>query len=81
MLIAENIGHVKAISAYMDRDLTPRIGDAWRINFSRVEWQITRTNNKYQKLPNTKEDNWVWSPQGVIDMHQPEHWGFVEFAR
>ncbi|HEX9014612.1 MAG TPA: solute carrier family 23 protein [Chloroflexota bacterium] len=29
MLIAENIGHVKAISAYMDRDLTPEIGNAF----------------------------------------------------
>ena len=26
MLVAENLGHVKAISAYMDRDLTPQVG-------------------------------------------------------
>ena len=25
------------------------------------------------------EDNWVWSPQGEIDMHIPEKWGFVRF--
>ena len=29
MLIAENVGHIKAISAYMDRDLTPQIGNAF----------------------------------------------------
>lgn len=29
MLVAENIGHVKAISAFMDRDLTPQIGNAF----------------------------------------------------
>jgi putative pyrimidine permease RutG len=29
MLIAENIGHVKAISAYMDRDLTPEVGNTF----------------------------------------------------
>jgi xanthine/uracil permease len=29
MLIAENLGHVKAISAYMDRDLTPDVGNAF----------------------------------------------------
>lgn len=29
MLVAENIGHVKAVSAYMDRDLTPEIGNAF----------------------------------------------------
>jgi hypothetical protein len=25
-------------------------------------------------------DNWVWSPQGAINMHIPEMWGFVEFS-
>jgi uracil-xanthine permease len=29
MLVAENLGHVKAISAYMERDLTPNVGDAF----------------------------------------------------
>ncbi len=29
MLVAENIGHVKAISAYMDRDLTPEVGNTF----------------------------------------------------
>src|SRR5262249_41791863 len=31
-------------------------------------------------VPNTREDNWVWSPQGVIDMHRPERWGYVQFS-
>ena len=48
---------------------TPEIGDQWRINFSRVEW----------KTGQPKEDNWVWSPQGVIDMHIPERWGYLHF--
>jgi hypothetical protein len=26
------------------------------------------------------EDNWVWSPQGAIDMHMPERWGVVRFS-
>jgi hypothetical protein len=26
------------------------------------------------------EDNWVWSPQGLIAMHYPEMWGIVEFV-
>ena len=26
-----------------------------------------------------KEDNWVWSPQGLVDMHVPERWGVVQF--
>lgn len=59
----------------------PNPGDAWRVNFSRVEWKIEVVDGRYRKLPDTPEDNWVWSPQGVIDMHQPEMWGFVEFVR
>lgn len=57
----------------------PRTGDVWRVNFSRVQWVLDVIDGKYVKRPGLKEDNWVWSPQGVIDMHQPEEWGFVEF--
>lgn len=59
----------------------PREGDQWRVNFSRVEWQHAIVNGKYQKVKNTKEDNWVWSPQGVINMHRPESWGYVQFTK
>jgi hypothetical protein len=57
----------------------PRMGQEWRINFSRVEWRTETVDGKYRKLPG-KEDNWVWSPQGVVNMHVPEQWGFVRFA-
>jgi hypothetical protein len=56
----------------------PSPGDQWRINFSRVEWRVQATDGRYVKLPG-REDNWVWSPQGAINMHLPEHWGFVRF--
>ena len=26
------------------------------------------------------EDNWVWSPQGVVNMHIPDRWGKVSFV-
>jgi hypothetical protein len=58
----------------------PQPGAEWRINFSRVEWQTRVVDDKYQKLPGLREDNWVWSPQGLVDMHVPEHWGFVKFV-
>lgn len=58
----------------------PRDGDQWRVNFSRVEWQHEIADGKYRKIPNTREDNWVWSPQGVINMHRPETWGYVQFT-
>ncbi|MFB6230298.1 MAG: carbohydrate-binding family 9-like protein [Salinibacter sp.] len=62
----------------------PQAGDQWRLNFSRVDWPLTVQNGRYKKdLDTTKahpESNWVWSPQGVIDMHRPERWGIVQFV-
>ena len=36
-----------------------RHGEQWRLNFSRVQWQLDVQNGKYVKKPNTPEDNWV----------------------
>ena len=58
----------------------PRDGDQWRINFSRVQWQHEIVDGSYRKIRGRREDNWVWSPQGVIDMHRPERWGIVQFS-
>jgi hypothetical protein len=72
----------------------PQPGERWRVNFSRVQWQVdvlgtgpsTPLGTGYVKRlkPGTKdplpEDNWVWSPQGAIDMHMPERWGYVQFS-
>jgi hypothetical protein len=64
----------------------PRNGEYWRINFSRVEWRTEIVDGKYSKCINPDtgkpypEDNWVWSPTGVVNMHYPELWGFVVFA-
>lgn len=57
----------------------PKDGDQWRINFSRVEWDFDIADGKYVKRKRP-EHNWVWSPQGVIDMHRPERWGYVQFS-
>jgi hypothetical protein len=64
----------------------PGDGTLWRINFSRVEWDAKRLNGKYVKLKdnaghNLPEHNWVWSPQGVVDMHWPERWGYLQFSK
>ena len=58
----------------------PRNGDQWRINFSRVQWDFEVVGNEYRKVPKRPEHNWVWSPQGVIDMHRPERWGVLQFS-
>jgi hypothetical protein len=70
----------KALGQYARHPGPPQPGEQWRMNFSRVEWQVTTTNGAYQKVPNKPEDNWVWSPTGVIDMHRPEMWAQVQFA-
>ncbi len=58
-------------TAFASRQLVPKpvAGTEWRIDFSRVEW----------KAGQKKEDNWVWSPQGVVNMHVPERWGYLRF--
>jgi len=63
----------------------PAAGDMWRINFSRVEWDRDVINGRYVVKKNAMgsrlpEHNWVWSPQGVINMHAPETWGFLLFS-
>jgi hypothetical protein len=25
-------------------------------------------------------DNWLWAPLGIVDVHQPERWGYIQFA-
>ncbi|MBZ2184718.1 MAG: carbohydrate-binding family 9-like protein [Bryobacter sp.] len=58
----------------------PKPGQQWRVNFSRVEWGLEVIGGKYRKKENLKEDNWVWSVQGLINMHVPEKWGQVRFV-
>lgn len=71
----------KSMASVAGRGVRPSEGDRWRVNFSRVEWKIRTDDGSYTRLPSTPEDNWVWSPTGIIDMHRPERWGFVEFTR
>lgn len=65
---------------YANRPSPPRDGDQWRMNFSRVEWDVEIRDGRYHKIPDRPEHNWVWSPQGVVDMHRPEKWGYVQFS-
>jgi hypothetical protein len=64
----------------------PVAGDQWKIDFSRVEWRMLVEYGHYRKETNPMtgkalpEDNWVWSPQGRINMHMPEMWGGMQFS-
>ena len=70
----------KAMAEHAHRACPPRDGDQWRINFSRVEWEHEVVDGKCRRVPGAPEDNWVWSPQGVVNMHRPETWGYVQFS-
>jgi hypothetical protein len=66
------------------QDNVPR-DSFWQVDFSRVNWQHDIIKGKYyrKKDENGKflpEYNWVWSPIGVINMHEPEKWGYVYFS-
>lgn len=61
------------------------VNEFWRINFSRVNWDFAIHNGVYERKRNADgsycpEYNWVWSPQGVVNMHEPEKWGYVYFS-
>jgi hypothetical protein len=77
------------------RATPPRAGDLWRVNFSRVQWRHRIVDGGYERIPphgtprpqslnpeeqEHPEENWVWSPQGAINMHLPQRWGEVIFV-
>jgi hypothetical protein len=74
------------IAETTDAACPPRPGDRWRVNFSRVQWRLDASDGRYAKIRDAAtgkplpEDNWVWSPQREIAMHEPEHWGIVAFV-
>lgn len=43
----------------------------WKMNFSRVEWP----------KDGGPEENWVWAPTGVLDIHVPDRWGTVTLLK
>ncbi|MEQ9221719.1 MAG: carbohydrate-binding family 9-like protein [Cyclobacteriaceae bacterium] len=67
------------------RENPPSDGDQYRVNFSRVQYDIDIIDGKYIKQKDSLGKdlpcyNWVWSPQGVINMHYPERWGYAQFS-
>ncbi|HVU64065.1 MAG TPA: carbohydrate-binding family 9-like protein [Phycisphaerales bacterium] len=80
----------KALNMHTHHPGPPKDGDAWKINFSRVEWDTNIVSPPvsgphsipaYVKVEGAKEHNWVWSPMGLIDMHLPDRWGSLVFRK
>lgn len=61
-------------------------GTIWRMNFSRVQWQLNSINDGYNRKKDPAsgrplpEHYSVWSPQGLVNLHYPERWGYVLFT-
>ncbi len=80
---------------HKDRTSPPAPGDLWKINFSRVQWEHKIIDGAYERIPphgtpiaeslnpeeqDHPENNWVWSPQGAVNMHLPDRWGEIVFS-
>lgn len=77
----------ESLSTENVKPIIPTDASEWRINFSRVNWQHeVDQQGRYNRKRNAEtgkiipEYNWVWSPQGIINMHYPEYWGKLVFT-
>jgi len=76
----------KSMKEWRTNGKWPNQGDQWRLGFSRVEWKTHVENGTYVKDINPAtgrpfpEENWIWSPQGRINMHMPEMWAYLQFS-
>lgn len=76
----------RAITECLPGKRAPKAGEYYRMNFSRVQWTVDKEDGCYRKRTDPvtgnplPEDNWVWAPTGVINIHYPELWGFVFFT-
>ena len=73
-------------SVHMNGSPNPASGTIWRMNFSRVQWELDTLNGKYFRRKDEAtgklipEHYSVWSPQGIVNLHYPERWGYVLFS-
>lgn len=75
-----------ALTEFLRGRNPPEAGDQWRLNFSRVQHDLRVVDGEYRRYedPDTgqlrPERNWSWSPQGLVNMHYPEMWGYLQFS-
>lgn len=70
----------RALDVHTSSPCAPRVGERWLVNSSRVQWDLEVVDGAYRKVEGRPEHNWVWSPQGLVDMHVPLRWGWFEFV-
>lgn len=73
-------------SIKMNSDKRPQDGVVWRMNLSRVDWELDEIEGKYQRKRNRETGRLLparyttWSPQGIINLHYPERYGYILFS-
>jgi hypothetical protein len=65
-------------------NIPPAAGEQWRVNFARAEWKVKSPSDSYIKMYDSVSGKplrsfSVWSPQGLVNLHYPEMWGYVQF--
>ena len=73
----------KAVAHNFDTIL--KVGNYWRLGFSRVEWQTQNVNGRTERKQNEAgeylpEYNWTCPATGKINMHMPERWNYLYFS-
>lgn len=63
----------------------PELGTIWRMNLSRVQWQLLKENGTYSRKKDERgralpAEYISWSTQGIVNFHYPERWGYVQFG-
>ncbi len=64
----------------------PKPGDQWRVQFARAERQLAVSGDEYEPKKDSQTGKPLpsiytsWAPQGLINLHYPEMWGFVQFS-
>jgi hypothetical protein len=64
----------------------PKPGDQWRVQFARAERKLTVSGDKYELKKDSQTGKPLpsiytsWAPQGLVNLHYPEMWGFVQFS-
>jgi hypothetical protein len=63
----------------------PDVGTIWRMNLSRVQWQLLKEKGAYSRKKDDKgrvlpAEYISWSTQGIVNFHYPERWGYVQFG-
>ncbi len=72
-------------SLLMGQRKMPDIGTIWRMNLSRVQWQLLKEKGSYSRKKDERgrvlpAEYISWSTQGIVNFHYPERWGYVQFS-